>query len=468
MGDRLPTPGGNRVLTYQLEPWPDSVTVYLVQGLIKPGLDIEYLKNRTPLVRGQDTYIDTSQPCFVRLEAYEELGDGTKIAIFTNPIVLLANPGSASGKVFNDINGDAQYTADEPPINNARLILRFSGQNGSFDPDGDDIFTNLLSDVSGNFFIPNLTPGAYRLSIVRNEYSIIPPDAELTTGISTFNFNVGFGDNILNLDFGYRLKQDIVGSSEPDSNGDGLTDTDAINLNLDPNAPDGDTDGDGISDLAEIGGLVSAPLDADLDGIIDALEPGASAEDNGIAENLALTDGSTLTIIAPTGETLSEVEVTDTIDLESEISSLFGSINYSVSSPAGGTITVRLIFSDELPDSLALYKEDNSGQLTRLSDNIWTRENKTTVAINLTDGEKITDLDASINGVIEDPIVFSTTSASTSQNTSEGSSGSGCTLRHSMPCKDIGFLLLLAGLFLRWVNKVHSRVEDVYVQDPDQ
>ena len=44
-----------------------------------------------------------------------------------------------------------------------------------------------------------------------------------------------------------------------DSNGDGLSDADAIALGLDPNDPDGDTDNDGISDVLEVGSYVNNP-----------------------------------------------------------------------------------------------------------------------------------------------------------------------------------------------------------------
>ena len=62
-----------------------------------------------------------------------------------------------------------------------------------------------------------------------------------------------------------------------DSNGDGILDVDAIALGLDPNDPDGDTDDDGSSDVDEVGGDLNNPLDSDVDGVIDALEPGAAA-----------------------------------------------------------------------------------------------------------------------------------------------------------------------------------------------
>lgn len=56
-----------------------------------------------------------------------------------------------------------------------------------------------------------------------------------------------------------------------DSDGDGLTNGQEDALGTSRSNPD--TDGDGVNDAAEVGGNVSSPADADLDGIIDALEP---------------------------------------------------------------------------------------------------------------------------------------------------------------------------------------------------
>ena len=55
-----------------------------------------------------------------------------------------------------------------------------------------------------------------------------------------------------------------------DQDNDGLTDQVEALINTDPKNPD--TDGDGISDLIEVGEKFNSPLDSDLDGIIDALD----------------------------------------------------------------------------------------------------------------------------------------------------------------------------------------------------
>ncbi|MNJ83085.1 CotH protein [compost metagenome] len=59
-------------------------------------------------------------------------------------------------------------------------------------------------------------------------------------------------------------------SDNPDVDGDGCLNVDEITAGTDPNNPD--TDGDGENDCAEIGADPTNPLDADGDGIIDALD----------------------------------------------------------------------------------------------------------------------------------------------------------------------------------------------------
>ena len=89
MGDRLPSPGGSQLLTFELDPWPEDYRVFLVQGLIQPDRSVEYLHRRTRLKRGVTRRIDTSRPSFVRLEAWRGAGErGLAPVAFTNPVVL--------------------------------------------------------------------------------------------------------------------------------------------------------------------------------------------------------------------------------------------------------------------------------------------------------------------------------------------------------------------------------------------
>lgn len=224
-----------------------------------------------------------------------------------------------------------------------------------------------------------------------------------------------------------------------DSNGDGISDADAIALGLDPNDPDGDTDGDGDSDVLETGSVPSNPqaVDSDGDGVIDALEPGQSATDASIASGLRLSSGDTVIITTAEGEMLSQVSAAAVTggSLAGVINFPFGSISYTTTSPIGGSVTVRMAFSADLPILLGQYKVDNTGGLAALSTSIWTLVDARTVDITLTDGDPVTDLDAMTNGSIEDPLA----PAELEPVASDGGSSGGCALNPAA-------LLMLAAL----------------------
>lgn len=312
MGDRILNPGGTSLLRFILDPWPESVKVYLVQGLIKPSMEVEYLHKQTQLTKGQILEIDTSQPSFVRLEAYDdfELIKDTlnSPGIFTNPIVMLA-------------------------------------------------------DSSPQVTIPDI---------------------------------------------------------KNDSNADGLLDVEAVALHLNPVDPDRDTDGDGISDVIEIGNNILKPLDSDLDGIIDALEPGASSSNASIASNIPLSRGNTVSIKTNEGEILSNVGSSFLDEVISGIVSPFGPVSYITSAPIGRSVTIQIAFSTDLPSELTIYKVNNEGALTELPTGLWERINSRSITLKLTDGDQITDLDAKVNGSIESAVILAASNSLPATNNSNG------------------------------------------------
>ena len=111
-------------------------------------------------------------------------------------------------------------------------------------------------------------------------------------------------------------------AGEADSNNDGVTDAQAIALGLDPNAVNGDTDGDGIPDANEIGDPAN-PTDSDGDGVIDALEAGATATDASTASGVPLDTSGTVEIVS-TGQTLSNVSAGPDTGAPAGISFPFG------------------------------------------------------------------------------------------------------------------------------------------------
>jgi len=253
------------------------------------------------------------------------------------------------------------------------------------------------------------------------------------TDLENFFIKTGGGDSPADgrfyLDDIYLETTDDVNLSNPlnevDSNGDGISDADAVRLGLDPYDEDGDTDGDGDSDVIETGSDPSnpMPIDSDGDGIINALEPGASAFDASVASGLTLSSGDSMSITTASGEMLSEVSAAAASGGPTGITFPFGTISYSTTSPVGGSVTVRMAFSADLPSPLVLYKEDN-GVFTELPASTWTLVDPATVDIILKDGDPLTDLDP-VAGSIKDPVAPAEAVPLTS---SSSGGGGGCAL----------------------------------------
>jgi hypothetical protein len=258
-----------------------------------------------------------------------------------------------------------------------------------------------------------------------SDYTATAGTLSFADGVSSQSFNVpilddvGFeGDETLNLSLSNATGGASIGTpatasvtiadDDPppqlDSNDDGLSDADAIDLGLDPTDPDGDTDNDGISDVLEVGVDVNNPLDGDVDGVIDALEPGADAADAMIASGLPLDGGGRLVITTAAGEILSRVSAAAATGGPAGINFPFGTVSYTTSAAAGGSVPVQMEFSADLPADLAIYKVDHAGVYRELAKSLWTRVSPRRVDLTLTDGDPQTDLDGVVNALIEDPV----------------------------------------------------------------
>ena len=242
-----------------------------------------------------------------------------------------------------------------------------------------------------------------------------------------------------------------------DSNGDGISDADAIAIGLDPHDPDGDTDNDGQSDVIEVGGDIKNPLDNDGDGVIDALEPGATASSAEVASGLRLLNGNSVIITTAPGEMLSNVSADESIDGPGGINFLFGTVSYKTSSPLGGDVTVRMTFSADLPDKLVINKVDRSNNYTELPDTIWNQVDDRSVEITLTDGDPLTDLDGAADGSIEDPVAIG--SAATGGG-GGGGGGGGCTIG-STTNMDPTWLLILLAPGIRYLRRQRIKLNKV-------
>ena len=127
----------------------------------------------------------------------------------------------------------------------------------------------------------------------------------------------------------------------------------------------------------------------------------------------------------------------------------FGSISYTTSSPVGGSVTVQMAFSADLPSLLGLFKDDN-GVFTELSTSVWTLLDPATLAVTLTDGDSATDLDGAANGAIEDPVA---PAALNPVVTSSGGGGGGCALDTAPQDPDPLLPLLMLAAFGYWFKR---------------
>ncbi len=139
-----------------------------------------------------------------------------------------------------------------------------------------------------------------------------------------------------------------------DQDGDGLSDTLEAQLNTDPTKAD--TDGDGLNDAQEVGENPSIPLDSDLDGVIDALD----VVDDSDEDNDGLTDAQEEKLASNPKEIDSDG---DGINDNEEIGN---NINDPLDTDADGIL--NLIDADDDNDSLLTRYEIKIGTNPLLSD----------------------------------------------------------------------------------------------------
>lgn len=230
-----------------------------------------------------------------------------------------------------------------------------------------------------------------------------------------------------------------------DSNGDGLSDFQASRLGLDPKAVNGDSDGDGIADIYEVGDPAH-PADSDGDGIIDALEPGAAAADAArmsfvvtppAAAGLGLgaLAGQTLSVSVSAGARLSGTVNGDTgVPLYDKQTAAAGDrgydyplglLDYTVfTSSHQATVTVALSPGVGLPDGSVVRKQDVDGLWQTVPGAVIDAEHHT-ITVTLRDNDEF-DLDPAA-GVIHDPLGIAGVAAVTvsSQASSNDAAGGG-------------------------------------------
>jgi len=218
-----------------------------------------------------------------------------------------------------------------------------------------------------------------------------------------------------------------------------------VGQGLDPDAPNGDTDSDGLSDVIEVGGDIANPLDSDNDGVINALEEAGYAADASVIDGLALVNGSKLRISTAGSEKLSNVIVVPITEKPPSIDFSLGVVTYSTTSTPGGSVNITMTFSDELPENLVIYKLDGAGTYVEVPANIWRQVNSTTIDVVITDGDPLTDMDGILNGLIRYSIAVGAGSSVSAAGQVDGGGG-GCVLAEASGTDPILPMLILIAL----------------------
>ena len=369
----------------------------------------------------------------------------------------LGSPATASVTITEDDPpppaGSLQFSAAGFSVaeNGASVPITVTRTGGSAEAVAVDYASADGSATAGSDYTATAGTLSYADGVTSQSFSVAILNDTLFEGNEGFNLNLSNVTGGASLGSPATASVTITEDDPPpllDSNGDGLSDADAIALGLDPNDLDGDTDNDGISDVLEVGGDVNNPLDGDVDGVIDALEPGTDAADAMIASGLPLDGGGTLVIITAAGETLSRVSTAAATGGPAGINFPFGTVSYTTSAAVGGSVPVQMEFSADLPANLAIYKVDHAGAYQELATSLWTRVSPRRVDLTLTDGDPLTDLDGVANASIEDPVAPA--EVVPLADSSGGGGGGGCVLNTAVS-KDPAFpLFLLAALVYRF------------------
>ena len=234
----------------------------------------------------------------------------------------------------------------------------------------------------------------------------------------------------------------VNGQTSSDGNGDGLTDQQAQDAGLDPNASGGDTDNDGITDAVEIGDP-NNPTDSDGDGLIDALEVGNANERNDsvtfivpatTAGNLGLTDLSNSTLDISSSDSAavtvhtngnSGLPLYNESNMTTEDGSHdypYGILDFSVQSPTGtSTVTISLPSSITIPSNGVVRKQDSDGNWSTVS-SASIDFTARTITLTLTDNDMF-DFDDTV-GVIRDPVGIAVPTSSSPSGGGGGGGGS--------------------------------------------
>lgn len=336
---------------------------------------------------------------------YTPAADSNGVDSFT----FMANDGQLDSNV-------AVVTLNISPVNDAPRLLRngvegvitrvgepISFALGVVDPDSGDTAVWSARFVSSGSDVAAIAA----VAVIDGRIDLTPTSAGTDELLVTVTDSGGLTDSV-------RLPVTVNAARVRDSNGDGLSDAQAAALGLDAGAPTGDSDGDGIPDIFEVG-IPDKPTDSDGDGIIDALEYGAAADDATVldfrvparsAQSLrlpALAD-QRLTLSAD-GALLAHNN--PAIDLpvypgtDGAYRFPYGMLDFSVAAPNGtATVVLQLPMDQALAPDLQIRKLGAAGWQTL--DGTEIDRDHHTITLHLRDNDTF-DLDPAI-GVIRDPV----------------------------------------------------------------
>ncbi len=419
--------------------------------------------NDPPVATGATLSMHLTTPISARLVAADVDGDALVYSIVTPPsdgqVTLTDNAGHFIYMVSHAVTGSDSFTyevSDGTAFSNiATVAINFdgSGDNPALTSNG---VNGLVLDSGSTAQVPFDIAGAAAGSGA-SVYSVAPS----MLGVASFSGNVltytasAPGTELLavtvhnaggNTD-AMLMPVTVNTVGVVDTNGDGLSDSQASHLGLDPDAANGDSDGDGIADVYEVGDPAH-PTDSDGDGIIDALEAGAAATDparmsfvvtpaSAARLNLDALSGQTVSISASAGARLratvngaTGIPLFDKLTAAADDSGYeypLGLLNYDViTSLPKVTVTVTLPAGVMLPAGAEVRKQDVNGLWQSVADAVIDTEHNT-VTMTLRDNDEF-DLDGTV-GVIHDPMGVAVTAAvvgsTTSQASSDGPAGAG-------------------------------------------
>ncbi len=137
--------------------------------------------------------------------------------------------------------------------------------------------------------------------------------------------------------------------------------------------------------------------------------PVGGAANRGAAVQVSTAGTTNAVEVVSTGEVISSFSLTAASGTPpAGITTPYGVLSYSTTVPVGSLVqTVTLTFSTALPATFSLYKVDNAGAYTLITQGAgadqWLLLGATNIALTLTDGG-VFDLDGLVNGVIVDPL----------------------------------------------------------------